>query len=167
MMERLKPVGIFVLLFVPLVLMFQNCGNKGVVAPGSMSESKFIYFSKRDPVERSVSSCFTGASYHCRINRYAPDLDDTRLTRIICVTVEEHEVCTELDEWHYDSSHALSLCPDCRAEDGRPGGQYNYSEVTCSFGNEDSSYLRLDESEAKAEEYLGLAVELCLAGLNM
>ena len=148
-----------------LIMLFQNCGDKQSSLSNQElmeSESNLSFakdrsavqqidenqpgiFSPKPAIDITESNCLQGASYHCRLNRYAPDLDGGRGQRDLCVVIEGHEICTLVDEWTYDSSRALQLCEDCHGSDGRPGGRYNYSEAACGFGDEDappqSSYL--------------------------
>lgn len=149
-----------------LIMLFQNCGDKqsslsnqelmesesnlglakdSLPADQPTGENQFRMFSPKPAIEVTESNCLQGTSFHCRLNRYAPDLDGGREQKNLCVVIEGHEICTLVDEWTYDSSRALQLCEDCHGSDGRPGGRYNYSEVSCGFGDEDvppqSSYL--------------------------
>ncbi|MBK7843318.1 MAG: hypothetical protein IPJ71_06420 [Bdellovibrionales bacterium] len=153
---------ILIVTTIPMLLSFQNCGDRYLPKVHIASQKSDIKFSKLNAVRKVEANCLSGSSYLCRINRYSPGLADGRRVNHVCVSVENNEVCVDGDDWSYDSSEALQFCPDCSAADGLPGGRYDYAEIACSFGDEAKIYSRAESSEAKIEEYLKTSVELCL-----
>lgn len=151
---------------IPMLLSFQNCGDRYLPKIHIASQKSEFRFSKLNALRKVEANCLSGSSYLCRINRYSPGLTDGRHVNRVCVLVDSNEVCVDGDDWSYDSSEALQFCPDCSARDGLPGGRYDYAEIACSFGDEAKVYSHADSSEANIAEYLKMSVELCLFEAN-
>lgn len=151
---------------IPMLLSFQNCGDRYLPKSHMASQKSDLKFSKLNAIRKVEANCLSGSSYSCRINRYSPGLTDGRHVNHVCILIDGHEVCVDGDDWGYDSSEALQFCPDCSADDGLPGGRYDYAEIACSFGDESKVYTRAESSEANIEDHLKKSVELCLFEAN-
>jgi hypothetical protein len=76
-----------------------------------------------------------GEIYVCMKRSYGPGLPNGSSVEQTCFDVATSagtkQVCAEIRIFTYDTREALAACADCRPEDGRPGGRYNYSDFEC------------------------------------
>lgn len=144
-----------------LILFYQNCAQQGQPSLGSGPSE---YYPSRSG-KLNGRSC--SESYHCRVYRYAPDMDDGKSTYPSCISLASGEqVCAEVYEVTYDSSRALQLCPDCVAADGRPGGKYNYAEIQCgSMNSEPGAFLKAQDARIDLAAYIEEAAHNCQSSM--
>ena len=136
-----RQISLFVIVVLPLLTVYQNCGQSR--APANYSDLVYKIDTNAEKhisqasLQEKLEVCQNAKNYICEERNFSPNLLEHSEEFEHCLNSSEisgaggQDVCFHVKSQYYDSSAALRDCPSCTNEDSLPGGRYNYQEARC------------------------------------